>query len=481
VRVRITLDGLARFLWAAALLTLPVTSFRYFPLGEDAVVRPLSLYPLALLLPLLLIRLARRKIRSPWPGALILLGAFLLVSLAVTIFGCLYAPPALRDQFYWGRAVRAWATVAIGLFFFVSAIWMNQDEDDLRFSLRWLLAGLCLNLLWSGVQALAFYTPLLDKHLVTVWQKAFSTRPLIKTERVSGLSFEPAWLAGQLAAVYLPWLFASLLTRYRLSRYKWLEPALLALTIVLLLMTFSRGGILIAAAAAALTSLLVGRAALARLWRWFVSGFGRRAGPLALRLGVLAMIAAALAGAVLFLGQKKYVVSLFTTKAANLEEFVIANYAGARVAYAWGAMGAFQEHPWTGVGLGASGFYIYRHLPDWALTTVPEIAKHLSPESRLYPNPKNLYVRLLAETGLLGFTLFGIFQLSLLGEVRLALRRDSEALRFLGAAALFSWLAVVLYSFTQDSFANPSLWVNLGILAGLSGLWSNHPRSKEKS
>jgi hypothetical protein len=49
--------------------------------------------------------------------------------------------------------------------------------------------------------------------------------------------------------------------------------------------------------------------------------------------------------------------------------------------------------------LGASGFYIYQNLPDWSLTTVPEIASSLSPENRLYPNPKNLYVRLLAETG----------------------------------------------------------------------------------
>ena len=65
-----------------------------------------------------------------------------------------------------------------------------------------------------------------------------------------------------------------------------------------------------------------------------------------------------------------------------------------------------NESPITGVGLGASGFYIYDHLPDWAMTTVPEIARQLSPENRLYPNPKNMYVRLLAETGLIGFFIF---------------------------------------------------------------------------
>ena len=39
-----TLQRLTRFLWGAALFTLPVASFRYFPfLGETTYVRPLAL------------------------------------------------------------------------------------------------------------------------------------------------------------------------------------------------------------------------------------------------------------------------------------------------------------------------------------------------------------------------------------------------------------------------------------------------------
>ena len=82
------------------------------------------------------------------------------------------------------------------------------------------------------------------------------------------------------------------------------------------------------------------------------------------------------------------------------------------------------------MGLGASGFYIYQNLPDWALTTVPEIAKQLSPENRLYPNPKNLYVRLLAETGLIGFFLFVAFQFYMLGDMLNLFTRDEAWARF---------------------------------------------------
>ena len=338
----------------------------------------------------------------------------MLFVLAATSLGVLLDPLPLRGQEYFGRVVRAWATLLIGLSFFVAAVWMNRDEEDLRFSVKWLLAGFVLDILWSGVQALAFYTPLLEKVTVTHWQRLFSMRELVKTNRVSGMAYEPAWLAGQIATVYLPWLFASLLTRLRVTRFKWLEIILLGFASLLLLATFSRGGLLTAGFALVLTFLFVGRRELAAAWKWFVSGF-RQVGGSILRVGVLVVALGALAGADLFLGQKGYISRLFNTKAESIEEFVIENSAGARAAYMFGALGAYEESPITGVGLGASGFYIYEHLPDWAMTTVPEIARQLSPENRLYPNPKNMYVRLLAETGLIGFFIFIAFLFSVLG------------------------------------------------------------------
>lgn len=476
---QVYLDKLARILWAFALLSLPVTSFRYFPgLGETTYVRPLAFYPLVLLLPLLLIQLLRKRIDSPWPGSMIVLGAFLLALMAATMFGVLHAPLELRGQSYWGRAIRAWGTVAIGLSFFVSAVWMNRDENDLKFSVRWLLAGLVLDIAWSGVQALAFYTPLLPKVTVTHWQLAFSMRELVKTNRVSGLAYEPAWLAGQIATVYLPWLFAAVLTGIRFTRFKWLEMLLLGLCGLLLLATYSRGGLLTALGAVTLTFLLVGGDMIRAGWRWFFSGF-KRNGRVArrwlpmigLRLGMVLVVLGVLAATIAFLGQKGYMARLWNTQAESLEEFIIANSAGARAAYNWSGLATYDEHPWLGVGLGASGFYLYENLPDWVLTNVPEIARQLNPSNRLYPNPKNMYVRILAEGGLLGFSLFLAFLFGLLGDA-LSLLRKPGLLRFLGVAGLCSWLAILLYNITQDSFATPNIWVNLGILVGLSRIHS---------
>jgi hypothetical protein len=475
---RSNLDKLARALWGAVLLSLPVTSFRYFPgLGETTYVRPLAFFPLVLLLPVLLIQLLRRKASFPWPGSFTVLGAFLILLVTSTFFGLLNAPLELRGQSYWGRAIRAWATVLIGVSFFIVAAWMNRNEHDLKFSVRWLLAGFILDVAWSGVQALAFYTPLLEKVTVTHWQLAFSMRELVKTNRVSGLAYEPAWLAGQIATVYLPWLFAALLTKMHFTRFKWLEVLLFGLGGLLLLATYSRGGLVTAFLAIGTTFLLVGRERLRFAWRWFISGFQADSSvarrwlvALGLRFGLIFLLVATVAGIIFFLGQKDYIARLWNTDAESLEDFIIENSAGARAAYNWAGLATYAEHPWLGVGLGASGFYLYDRLPDWAMTILPEIVHHLDPSSRLYPNPKNMYLRVLAEGGLLSFSLFLSFQFGLLGDALAFLRKPG--LRFLGVAGLCSWLAITFYNMTQDSFATPNIWVNLGILVGMSRIHS---------
>lgn len=466
----IDMDRLSRILWGAALLTLPVTSFRWFPLlGEGTLVRPLSLYPLALLLPLLLIQLWQPGQKSKyWSNVFIPLGAFVLFVLTATSFGLLLDIIPLRGQEYIGRALRALVTLVIGLIFFVCAIWMNRNENDFRFSVRWILAGLCLTIAWSGLQAVTFYTDLLDKEMVTHWQLAFSMRELVRTNRISGFAYEPAWLAGQLATIFIPFLFASVLTNFRITRFKWLEPVLLAFSMLILLATYSRGGLLTTVAASGLTLVFFGREALYSLWLWFVNGFRGRALDMLFRLGIVVAVIGVFTGAFLFLSQKNFFRRLWEIDATSLSEYIVDINAGARGAYSSGALAAYEEHPWAGVGLGASGFYIYQNLPEWSLTTLPEIARQLTPESRLFPNPKNLYVRLLAETGLIGFLLFLVFQFHILGDMLSLYTLKQPWARFAAVAGVFAWLAITFYNFTQDSLTTPNIWVVSGMMVGLS-------------
>jgi len=184
-------------------------------------VRPLALYPLGLLLLILFYQLWSKRITLPWNRPLTILLAFTLMALISTAFGALLAPIELRGHSYFDRAIRAWITLIIGLAFFLAAVWMNRNEADIKFSLKWLLAGMVLHMLWGAVQAVGLRIGLRGQ--LNEIQRLFSVRGLVKNKRVSGFAYEPSWLAGQLATLYLPWLVASLIARYRLSRFKWLE------------------------------------------------------------------------------------------------------------------------------------------------------------------------------------------------------------------------------------------------------------------
>lgn len=471
-----SLEKSSRVLWAAVLLTLPVTSFRFFPfLGDSTQVRPLALYPLALLIPILLVRLWRREIKKPVPGSLVVWGAFLAAAMLASALGALNAPLELRGSTYFDRVIRAWMTAIIGLLFFVAAIWMNRDEADVRFSARWILLGLCLHILWSLVQAVSFYTDLLPRQTLKEWQTSFSMRVPTKNRRFSGLAFEPGWLAGQITTLYMPWLVAALLTRTRLFRARWFETVLFLLGLLLLFFTFSRGGVIYFMAAAIGTAWAGRGHVLQNVREWFVSAFHQSDRPISerrrdmvIRVTLLVVVASILLGSGVFMVRKRYFNKLFSglEKAETLEEYIVLNYAGGRAAYIWSALGSYRDDPWTGAGLGASGLYMYDNLPDFSKTTLFEIARQLAPNSRAIPNPKSMPVRVLAETGLIGLALFLAFYFSALADVSALFR--SEAARFFGLAGLFTWIAVCLYNMTQDSLATPNLWINLGILIGFA-------------
>jgi O-antigen ligase len=500
LKQRLSLIKLSRLLWALVLVTLPVTSFRYLPfMGAGTTVRPLALYPLALLLPVLLVRLKRGEIQRAWPGALTVLLAFVLAATAVTAFGATLAPVELRNVDFFDRALRAGITLVIGLSFFVAAVWMNQSEQDVKFSVKWLLVGLVAHLVWGAIQFIGLNTG--HRQQLLKIQQLFSVRGLVKNKRISGFAYEPSWLAGQIATLYLPWLVAGVLMRFRALRLDdrpqtidrerhtivhrlsfivmWLEPVLLLAALAALLMTYSRSGLVVAVLAGFATFILAGGETVKAFWGWVRAGFDRQrwTGKIAamqaagsrILLAVLAVAVFSAAG--LFLADKGYIATFFKSDKTNLFDYAVDVYLGPRLAYATAAMTAFQEYPFTGVGLGASGFWIYKNMPDWVLSGVPEISEQLSPLSSLYPNAKNLYVRLLTETGLAGFALFLVFYLAVFADA-LSLLRGSGAARWLGAAGIFALAAIMLQGVSQDSFAMPEMWLNLGILAGAAGAFS---------
>jgi len=198
----------------------------------------------------------------------------------------------------------------------------------------------------------------------------------------------------------------------------------------------------------------------------------KRVRALTLRLGIIVVLTVFLGLSLQALGRNSYFSKIWQSRKSNLVEYVIDIYAGPRLAYAWSGMEIFSQNPWTGVGLGATGFYMYSNLPDWSKTFIPEISTHLSPMNSNFPNTKNLFVRIIAETGILGFGAFLGFLFYVLAQILTFGRIPVRESRFLMVAGIFTWIVMILFSFTQDSFAMPNTWINLGMLLGVSSLES---------
>ena len=82
-----------------------------------------------------LIQAGRRKINLYWAGAFVALGVFVLFVFAATGFGILIDPIPLRGQTYLPRAIRALATLLIGIVSIVECLiglWLLRGSPSER-------------------------------------------------------------------------------------------------------------------------------------------------------------------------------------------------------------------------------------------------------------------------------------------------------------------------------------------------------------
>jgi O-antigen ligase len=135
---------------------------------------------------------------------------------------------------------------------------------------------------------------------------------------------------------------------------------------------------------------------------------------------------------------------------------------GERVVYWQTGWNIFNDHPLMGVGVGLSGFYFPQYLPDfgWQLSETRELLFR----SNGLLNIKNLWTRLLAETGLIGFALFVTFLVLFAITSADMVNSGKGARRTLGYMGLFMLVALAIEQLSVDSFALPYLWFSMGLV-----------------
>lgn len=448
------LNRLVGILWGLALLTVPVTSFKYYPkFFGSAATQPLSFIPLLVLMPFLALMVWRSgKVRLPVQTFVLLV--FLLVVAMSNVFGGLNPPIEVRGFDHWSRSIRAWVSLGIGLAFFWVAYFVSDSEQRLKNSMKWLYAGLAATIILGSIQAIAEFTPYIDIDLIRKFQLSFSVRSL-GPNRIAGFAFEPAWMADQLIIFSIPWLFASFLTGYRPIKSRWYEILLVLGSMVILYFSYSRNGYLVLAATLTITGLIVKWPLLAKVFTKF--NISTRSG--ALGIGVL-VVAGVGVGGYMVLG----VLDIGSLR--DLLNYLVRIRAGERLAAATAGFSLFGENPWFGVGFGTSGLYLFDHYPDWAFGRVSVLSRFLTYKFIVVPTSRNIYIRLLSETGIFGLWFFIAFFLSILGTIRGLLWSNRPARHYLGVVGLFSIIAIIIRNFTQDSFTFPVMWLMLGMVLG---------------
>ncbi len=460
-----------KIVWAIFLLTLPVTSFPFFPggVGGRTEVRPLSLYPLVVLVLLVTIP---RLFSRPIPRTAFPLAAFGLAAIASTAFAFTQGIDPDIGISLSSRTIRMLVTLVIGIAFYITVAVTPTSRQEMRFSLRWLYGGFVMALLWGSIQIsyILFYTPeffAFIEHL----QGFISVRGLFET-RISGMTYEPNWFAEQITFLLMPWLFAAVLSNYTAFRwrFRWLtiEMLLLAWASIVLIYTYSRTGYVLWFVQLILAFLFRPRR---------ISEMGKSWGLIAKRVLQVGVLVVAIGLVVFVAGSRNPYFSRLWNYFSD--EDAVGSYiqyiaVSQRIAYWETAYHIYEEFPWMGIGLGNYTFYFEEKLSDRPLFPTPELLRKFTPAdgSNRVVVPKNFFVRILAETGLLGTAAFLAFLVAVLGcSLYLYMASHPEA-RFLGQAGLLSLVVFLGVAFSVDSFASPNMWVLFGLITASAQIFS---------
>ncbi len=471
------MSGLQRWLWGLVILLLPITSM---PLvarltGSDVVAAPAGLVLAVFLLIWLVPYLLKR---GRLPRQVIPLLAFVLAGVLATAAGDFLPIPLYKNADPLRQAVSAFVTLAVGVGFYLAAAAWPADEDRLSFTLRLINWSGLVILLWALTQAVAWYS----LHRYPQWMRTihefYSVGTLFR-QRFVAFALEPSWLAHQLNMLYLPFWLASAWKRSTVHRFKLgpfhFEDLLLAGGVLVLVLTLSRVGLL-----AFLTTLgylavrmmwrFTGRLRARSVQRWQGGNSARKVKSVLITAG-MALILIAAAGLVL-LGVG-LLLSRLDHRMANLFRLDLQNQAdpilylaerlslSARMVYWKAGWNVFNQYPLLGVGLGHAGFFLPGQLDGFALRQVEVL--NLLYRWDVVLNIKSIWVRILAETGLVGFSIFAGWLLVLWKTFRLGERFSSRQTQMFAWAGQFVLIAFLLEGFSVDTFALPYIWLAVGL------------------
>jgi hypothetical protein len=332
-------------------------------------------------------------------------------------------------------------------------------------------------LLWAGLQSLYWYLTGGYPDWMSEIQRLISSSGNLYNRRTTGMAFEPSWLGHQLVLFYLPyWLAASF---RRFSVFHWhiwkfsAENLFLAAGGLILVLSLARSALLSFSLAVGWLILM----STARFAGWFHqkiiaarSNAVSRTSALLIKggiwLGIGGVYAALLLGGAFVLSRlDPRMEDLFRVLSNPYNPLEAANYLffGERMAFWLTGLQIFNHYPLFGVGLENAGYFFPENLPIFGWTVVES---HKMYYTSALPNTLSLWIRLLSETGIIGFSLFLSFLYLVWKTARLLFRDAHPLIATLGLTAQLTLIALLMEGMSVDTFAFPYFWLIFGWLLG---------------
>lgn len=470
-------------LWVLLILFLPLTSLPLLSrLAGGTMVAPAAAIPMLLILVFLIPWLLRG---GGLPRQVMPLLGLILAAVFSSGLSLFLDIPLFREIDRLKNTLTALLTSMIGVCFCLIAISCPDSTDRLSRFYFWLnISGFVL-IAWSGLQAVTWFAS--GGYPEWMWrvQRLVSSSGNLYDRRVTGLAFEPSWLGHQLVLLYLPYWLAATVRRtsafaFRLGKLTG-ENILLGLGVGVLFLAFSRSAIISFLLAC---SWMLFRAAVKLVQRIQVK-FGanphsRRDSPLqgsliraAIWAGMIVIAVAALSGLVFAVTRlDPRMADLFSLLQRRLSftELAYELVFGERVVFWNAGLEVFSEYPIFGVGLGNAGYYFPEKMTAFAWTVAEPFKMYYS---TTLPNTLSLWIRLLAETGVLGFSLFLSWLVLLWKSARYIQSHPNPILSTAAMAGQLTMIALVMEGMSVDTLALPYFWLSLGWLTAAASIARN--------
>jgi hypothetical protein len=494
---------LIQILLAVSVIGLPLTSFPLYSSFSRALVAPFSALPVLLLILIWFIPYVLKRGSMPIENQLIVY--FVLITFIASAAGLFLVIPTFKSASPFLQEIRAMMTLAIGVAFLIVFSSLPNNEKVLGDILKYINIGGIIMILFALIQSYfilnkadypAWFWHILD--WLSVKPSGFYLNPV----RVSSLTYEASWFAHQMACFYLPFWLAATVERTSAFKGRLLGLSAENLLLPLGFLTFFMSSPRISFISLALVGLFLATLVHKRVTRygsdlilskWSFRRVKAKWVRTAVGIFLIASYIVIIVGVVFLAAQRDWRVKTLISHPPSMTEIKglfsynevpLLNLANRlaffeRMLYWLTGLRTFNQHPWLGVGLGNAGFYLPQNLPSLGYYSY-EIREVLYRLSTL-PNVKNLWIRLLAETGIVGFSVFCLWLYNAWRSARQLYKGGSPILRLVALMGQFSLLAFIGEGFSIDSFAMPYVWVFTGLISAAAFIYRQQIRQAESA